>query len=79
MKLKLIVKLLSDAYKKEIEEKLWQRWLVDYGSRMDAEHFTSFEEYKKELMKPKVNNKINIKKILEDAEQIKALDQKGGN
>ena len=84
MKLNLIVKLLSDAYKKDIENRLWQQFLVDY-SRMDKETFISFEEYKKMAIKPKINNKIDVKinnkidveKILEDAEIIKDLDQKG--
>lgn len=37
--------LISKAYEKDAEEKLWQQWLVDYRL-MDQETFISFEEYK---------------------------------
>lgn len=45
------IELIPEAYKKQLNNKLWQRWLVDYA-RMDEKTFKSFEEYKKELLKP---------------------------
>ena len=78
MELFEFMKLLNVAIMKDLEERLWQQWKVDYA-RMSEENFISFNDYKEKAMKPKVDNKINVKKILEDAEQIKALDQKGGN
>ena len=73
MKIKTITKLLYDAYEKDIEDKLWQQWLVDY-SRMNSEHFTSFQDYKKESMKPALA-KVDIEEVLKEAEEIKRLDQ----
>lgn len=75
IKIKTITKLLYDAYQKDIEDKLWQQWLVDY-SRMDKEHFTSFQDFKKEVLKLDLKN-VDVKEILKDAEEIKRLDQKG--
>lgn len=78
MELFEFMELLNVAIMKDLEERLWEQWLVDY-TRMDKENFISFKDYKEKVMKPKVDNKIDVKKILEDAESIKALDQKGGN
>lgn len=58
-------------------KRLWQQWLVDF-SRMDKEHFTSFENYKKEAFKPKINTNLNKEEILKEAEKIKSFDQGGG-
>ena len=63
------------AKKENAEDKLWQQWLVDFA-RMDHESFTSFENYKKEAFGPKAEA-LDKEKILEEAEKIKALDQKG--
>lgn len=77
------VELIKTAYKGRGEDKLWDRWLVDYN-RMDDEHFISFIDYLKDayetkVEKEKVNTKENsVKEILENAERIKNLDQKGG-
>ena len=76
MKIKTITKLLYDAYQKDIEDKLWQQWLVDY-SRMNSEHFTSFGDFKREVLKPDLKI-VDVKEALKDAEDIKRLDQKGG-
>jgi hypothetical protein len=73
IKLKTITLLLIDAYKKDREDKLWQQWLIDYG-RMDSEHFISFEDYKKEFIKPEPE-KVDVEDVLRDAEKIKAMDQ----
>lgn len=78
IKLKTINILLRDAYEKDMEDRLWQQWLVDY-SRMGKEiEFISFTDYKSKTFKTKNNEKIDVKKIIEDAEKIKALHQKGG-
>jgi hypothetical protein len=68
--------LLIDAYKKDFEDKLWQQWLVIYPDmiRMGKENFISFENFKKEAFKPKLE-KVDVKEVLKDAESIKAMDQ----
>lgn len=70
------LELIKTAYEKQSEERLWQRWLVDYQN-MDNEHFISFEEYKNETLKAynTPNKKLDAKAIIEKAEKIKALDQ----
>lgn len=70
------LELIKTAYEKQSEERLWQRWLVDYQN-MDNEHFVSFEEYKDEVLKAHntPNKKLDAKAIIEKAEKIKALDQ----
>lgn len=78
IKLKIIIKLLADAVKKDIEDKLWQQWLVE---RPYMEEFISFENYKNKTfknIKTENNNNIDTKKAIEEAEKIKNLDQKGG-
>ena len=77
LRLKAITSLLFDAHKQTIEDRLWQQWLVDYG-RMDGEHFISWENYKKEAIKPDLK-KVDVDEALKIAEEIKASDQKGGN
>ena len=78
MDIKNGLELIKTAYKSRAEEKLWERWLVDY-SRMNKETFKSFTDYLKDAFGNKTgNNKANIKEILEDAEKIKALDQRKG-
>lgn len=72
--MKTITQLLFDAYKKDIENRLWQQWLVQFAN-MDKETFISFDNYKKELMKPPLA-KVDIEQVLEDAEEIKNADQK---
>lgn len=64
---------MADAYKKDIEDRLWQQWLIDY-SRMVKETFISFDNYKKGLMKP-APKKFDIEEVLKEAEKIKRLDQ----
>lgn len=82
--MKIILKLLTDAHRKDIENTIWQQWLVDY-SNMDEDNFTSFEDYKKKILvipenANKIENTFEIDKdkILADAEKIKVMDQKGG-
>lgn len=70
--------IIKTAYLKQAEEKLWEQWLVE---RPYMKEFVSFEDYKKKAFKIKNenNSKIDKKKIIEEAEKIKELDQKGGN
>lgn len=49
-------KLIRKAHEKDIEDKLWEQWLVDYRF-MDSETFISFEEYKGKIINPQ--NKID--------------------
>lgn len=77
------IELIPEAYKKQLDDKLWQRWLVDYA-RMDEKTFNSFEEYKKELIKP-VQSKETIEskpktkqEIYAQADRIILAWKKGG-
>lgn len=47
-----------------MEKKIWSRWLVDY-QHMTKESFVSFEDYKKQLRKPKASDKSK-KEILKE-------------
>lgn len=70
--------IIKTAYIKRLEEQLWQQWLVE---RPHMEEFISFEDYKKKAFKNnnnENNSKIDTKKILDEAEKIKKIDQKGG-
>ena len=72
------LEIIKTAYLKQAEERLWQQWLVE---RPYMEEFISFEDYKKKAFKieNEYNSKIDTKKIIEEAEKIKGLDQRGGN
>jgi len=74
----VITKLIIDAVYKEMEDKLFQQWLQDYG-RMDKETFISFENYKSKSFKKGNDEKLDVKEILKKAEAIKKLDQKHKN
>ena len=73
MRLKTITQLLGDAYKKDFEDRLWQQWLSVYPN-MSKENFISFQDFKKGTLKPKLE-KVDIKEVLRDAGNIKAMDQ----
>jgi len=75
MKLKVISNLLIDAHKKDLEDKLWQQWLVEFG-RMDNSNFISFEEYKSKVFKVVNTTKLDKEQILKDAELIKMAHQR---
>ena len=75
MTLKRITKLIIDANKKDLESKLWQQWLVEFG-RMDNTNFVSFEKYKSESFKVEDNAKYDKEEILKKAEIIKNAHQK---
>jgi hypothetical protein len=78
------LELIRTAYKAKGEERVWDRYLVDYGVRMDNEHFINFidylnDAYETKVEKEKVNNgNKTVEEILANAERIKNLDQKGG-
>lgn len=76
VKVKTLTKLLTDAVIKDAEDKLWQQWLVE---RPYMDEFVSFEDYKKKAMeKSKPKTTMDAKKIIEEAEEIKKLDQERG-
>lgn len=83
MKLKTVTKLLIDANNQDIENKLWQRWLVDYA-RMDGKTFIGFKDYKKSLLKVSTSNGKDLFKaktkeeIFAQSEKIIAAWKKGG-
>lgn len=70
------IELIQEAYKKELEDKLWQRYLVDYALYFNGDNFKSFEEYKELVLKPAkaaVKSKPKTKdEILKQSEQIVA-------
>lgn len=45
---------IKKAFEVEVEEKLWQRWLID-SILMNEENFKNFEEYKSMFIKGKGN------------------------
>lgn len=75
MKMNVITKLIISAIEKEMEDKLFQQWLIDYG-RMDKETFISFKDYKSKSFKKGNDKKLDVKEIIAEAEAIKKLDQK---
>lgn len=75
MELFEFMQLLNVAITKDVEDKLYQQWLVDYGARMNSETFICFNDYKEKIIKPKVKIEVDIKKIIEDAETIRKADQ----
>ena len=83
MKLSMITKLLIDAQMRNIEEKLWQQWLVKYPT-MDKSNFMSFEKFKELTFKPVKNeknvnnNKLTSEQAIEKANKIRQLDWGGG-
>lgn len=57
------VKFIFKAYEKEVEDRLWDRWLVDYRW-MNESNFISFEKYKSKSLSPSNNA---IEKISKEA------------
>jgi hypothetical protein len=62
--------LYEKAIDKELEQRAWERWLVDY-SRMNEKNFKSFADYLKEIKQPsqKKDNRTD-EEIVNDAESI---------
>ena len=55
--------LIDSAFRKELEEALWERWLVDYKN-MTKDTFISFEDYKSKFMQPKILIKESKEELL---------------
>lgn len=68
-----VIEMYLKAKKENVVDKLWQQWLVRFAN-MDKETFISFDNYKKELMKPPLA-KVDVDEVLKDVEEIKRLDQ----
>lgn len=76
-------KVIRKAYQKALEDKAWERWLVDYA-KMNKENFISFEEYKESLftVKPIHEAKYLTKEeLLKEASEIerKITNRKRGD
>ena len=68
------MEFLNTAIKKDIEEKLYLRWLADYAFRMDGNSFISFSEYKGKFIKDNKCSHKHKEDILLMAEKIKYKD-----
>lgn len=85
----VVIKMYIKAKEENAVDRLWTQWLQDYRRMNDGQpiNFMSFPDYKNKVFKPKNenNSKLDIKKIIEEAEAIKKADQesqskqKGGN
>ena len=63
------IDLLNKAIEQDIEDKLWQKWLVELPY-MDEKTFLSFDEYKDKHFKQKETQKMSDEEVLKDAENI---------
>lgn len=64
------IELYKRASDKNIEERAWERWLVDY-SKMTKENFKSFADYLKDLKQPpRAKDSRSDEEIINDAEEI---------
>lgn len=70
------IEFINKAYEKQLDEQIWQRWLVEYRN-MDENNFISFENYKALLTK-KVDKTIKTTEILKQSEEIIKKAKKGG-
>jgi hypothetical protein len=61
------VDLLNKAVEKDLEDKLWQKWLTELP-RMDKQTFMTFDDYKARHFKKE--NKKSDEEILQDAKNI---------
>lgn len=66
-----LIELIDKAREKDIEEKLWQRWLTELP-RMNEDNFISFDEYKKQSFKrnEQETSTKSEEEVLEDANKI---------
>lgn len=75
------IEFINKAYEKEIEDKVWEKWLIDYRY-MSKDNFISFEEYKKHFISKNINVESTLSKeeILKEVEEIerKVALKKGG-
>lgn len=58
------IALIKKAAEGDVEDKLWERWLVDY-SKMDQNSYKSFENYKTEALGLNVDTRTQ-QEIIED-------------
>ena len=73
---KIVAELIVKAFEKELEEKLWQKWLAELPN-MNKDTFVSFEKYKENHLKPQVSISLRTdEEILQDAENILKLMNK---
>lgn len=64
--------IIKKAFEKEVEERLWQRWLIDY-KHMTKDTFISFESYKEKILNTNVVNYTTSKEdLLEMANKIES-------
>ena len=75
------IEFINKAYEKEIEDKVWEKWLIDYRY-MSKDNFISFEEYKKYFISKNINVESTLSKeeILKEVEEIErkiALKKRG--
>jgi len=64
-----LAKLIMKAFEKEIEDRIWQKWLAEFP-HMDEKSFISFEQYKDKHFKPHAMTDKTDEEILKDAENI---------
>lgn len=64
-----LVDLIGKAQEKDVEEMLWQKWLVEIQN-MDKESFVPFDKYKEQHMKVQQKEIRSEQEVLEDAENI---------
>lgn len=65
--------LIIKAYEKNLESKVWDKWLIDYR-RMNKDTFISFEDYKSKMIIKDTNHGKQLSKedILREAAEIEA-------
>lgn len=75
------IEFINKAYEKELEDKVWEKWLIDYRY-MSKDNFISFEDYKKHFIYKSTNIESTLSKeqILKEVEEIerKISIKKGG-
>ena len=68
-------------YNKEIEDRIWDRWLIDYKN-MTEDNFINFEDYKSKLIiknQSVEEDKVTKEELLLLAEEIEnKISQKRG-
>ena len=71
---------IDKAYERQLEERVWQRWLTDY-QRMTQDTFMNYEEYKEKFMGSFIKDYAldSREDLLSQAENILSkVSQKGG-
>ncbi|WP_297637241.1 hypothetical protein [uncultured Clostridium sp.] len=68
------LEIINKAFEKDMDEFLWQRWLVDYRG-MDEKTFIGFTEYKDKLTGKNIVKDSKMS-YLEEAEKIRKKSKK---